>query len=394
MNQDDLVARGKQLAESGKYAPPKTDPFAVDGAHGTIDTPRRNGCVFDDEPPADIDDHHPAEYTDTSNSQSSANFDRHDERKTPVYADHILTRSALRNLPNPQPLIDNVLDQGATALLYGKWGTAKTFIALDWAASVATGRNWQGRPTEQRRTLYVVGEGAFGFKGRLDAWETGWHTSIEDDWLHILPIPVNLTNHAAVNNLLALVDWGGYSFIVIDTLARCMVGADENSAKDCGIAVDAMTRLLTHTPDGRGVVLGVHHAGKDGKTLRGSSAFEAGADTVYFASRDGAVITLDREKRKDGPEFDRHSLRLDLIKGTTSAVVGVDRSRGQTDSANSLLSAFCRHFTATGASKAEIRLVADMPPATFYRAISELVESGRLINVGTDKRPFYRLAGE
>ncbi|RDH75924.1 hypothetical protein DVS77_24700 [Mycolicibacterium moriokaense] len=34
----------------------------------------------------------------------------------------------------------NVLDQGTVALLYGKWGTAMTFIALDWAASVATGR--------------------------------------------------------------------------------------------------------------------------------------------------------------------------------------------------------------------------------------------------------------
>src|SRR5262249_10214516 len=112
---------------------------------------------------------------------------------TPVYADRILTRSALRTLPDPEPLIDNVLDQDTTALLYGKWGTAKTFIALDCAASVATGRPWQGRRTEQRRTLYVVGEGAFGFKGRLDAWETGWRTTIDDGQLDILPFPVNLT---------------------------------------------------------------------------------------------------------------------------------------------------------------------------------------------------------
>jgi hypothetical protein len=60
-------------------------------------------------------------------------------------------------------------------------------------------------------------------------------------------------------------EWGGHDFIILDTLARCMVGADEDSAKDCGIVVDALTRLLSHTPGGRGVALGVHHAGKDGK---------------------------------------------------------------------------------------------------------------------------------
>jgi hypothetical protein len=70
---------------------------------------------------------------------------------TPVLAERLLTRSDLRLLPDPMPLIDNVLDQGTTALLYGSWGTTKTFIALDWAASVATGRNWQGRATAQRR---------------------------------------------------------------------------------------------------------------------------------------------------------------------------------------------------------------------------------------------------
>jgi AAA domain len=65
------------------------------------------------------------------------------EFEQPLYAAKLLTRSDLRALPKPEPLIGNVLDQGTTALLYGTWGTAKTFIALDWAASVATGRDWQ-----------------------------------------------------------------------------------------------------------------------------------------------------------------------------------------------------------------------------------------------------------
>ena len=309
----------------------------------------------------------------------------------PVLADLVLTRADLRKLPDPQSLIGNVLDQGTTALLYGKWGTAKSFIGVDWAASVATERKWQGRHVEKRRVLYVASEGAFGFKGRVQAWETGWQTTISDKDLAVLPMPVNLTRALDVANLSALISWGGYSFVILDTLARCMVGADENSAKDCGIVVDAMTRLLRHTPEGRGVILGVHHAGKDGKTLRGSSAFESGADTVYSTIKDGAVITLNREKRKDGPEYDRHQLKLDPIQGSGSAVLGVDRRVDKPERADRLLSTFIHHFVHTGASKADLRKVAEMPDATFFRAISDLLECGDLINDGTEKRPFYKV---
>jgi AAA domain len=311
---------------------------------------------------------------------------------TPVLASDLLNRSALRALPDPEPLIENVLDQGTTALLYGKWGTAKTLIALDWAASVATGRDWQGRATTQRRTLYVAGEGAFGFKGRTDAWEIAWRTEIPDGPFEVLKRPVNLTKSVDVVNLAALIDWGGYDFIVLDTLARCMVGADENSAKDCGIVVDTLTRLLGCTPGGRGVVLGVHHTGKDGKTLRGSSAFEAGVDTVYSTIRDEGVITLNREKRKDGAEHDRHNLKVEPIKGTNGAAVSVHRGGGQTERGDRLLSTFVQHFSTSGATKRELRDVCEMSTGTFHRALDDLLKSGELVNEGTDKRPFYKAA--
>lgn len=310
----------------------------------------------------------------------------------PVLADVVLTRADLRNMPAPKPLIIDTLDQGTTALLFGKWGTAKSFIALDWAASVATGRRWQGRDTEQQRVLYVAAEGAYGLRARVDAWESGWQTTIQDDALSILPRPVNLTKSMDLTNLESLIDWGGYQFVILDTLARCMVGAEENSAKDTGIVIDAITRLLARTPAGRGVILGVHHAGKDGKTLRGSSAFESGVDTVYSTSRDGETITLDRTKRKDGPELDRHHLRLDPIPGTGSCAISVSRPRETGHRSDALLSHFTSHFSHAGATATQLRETSDMSRATLYRALDDLVKRGDLINTGTDKRPFYRLA--
>lgn len=306
----------------------------------------------------------------------------------------LLSRSSINTLPDPEPLIDNVLDQGTVALLYGMWGTGKSFITQDWAASVATGRPWQARATEQRRVLYIAAEGAFGLKARLHAWETGWQHTIADDTFDVLPRPVNLTHYGHVRELGALIEWNGYGLVVIDTLARCMVGADENSAKECGVVVDALTQLRERTPGGRGVIAAVHHSGKDGKTFRGSSAFEAGADTVYSVTRDtdDGTIILNREKRKDGPHQDIHTLKLDPIPGTGSCALSVSPPHRHQHRADTLLSHFQSHFTATGATTAQLRDTCDLARATFFRALSDLVKRGDLINTGTDARPFYKLA--
>ena len=313
-----------------------------------------------------------------------------DSTAPPRLAGKLLSRNALALLPDPEPLIHNTLDQGTLALLYGKWGTGKSFIGLDWAASTATGRNWQGRPAARRRVLYVAAEGAFGLKGRVDAWERCWRVTVGADDLTVLPEPVNLTAGAKVAELCQLVEWGGYGLVVFDTLARCMVGADENSAKDVGVVVDAMTKVRHATPDGRGVVLGVHHTGKDAKTLRGSSAFEAGVDTVYQVSTDGGAIDLIREKRKDGPAEDRHRLKITPIADTTSAAIEATSAWADGSSADRLMAVFTSAFSGTGATKAELRTVAEMPNGSFHRALSALVESGALINTGTNRMPFYK----
>lgn len=314
----------------------------------------------------------------------------------PALSQQLLTRSALTTLPDPEPLIENVLDRGTVGLLYGMWGSGKSFIAQDWAASVATGRDWQGRATENHRTLYIAAEGAFGLKARLHAWEVGWQTTIDDGTLDILPRPVNLTHYGETNALAALIDWNGYDFVIVDTLARCMVGADENSAKDCGQVVDALTRLRERTPAGRGVIVAVHHSGKDGKTFRGSSAFEAGADTVYSVTRDteqGSII-LNREKRKDGPQQDIHTLKLDPMPGTGSCVLSVSPTLRHQHRADTLLSHFQSHFAATGATTTQLRETCELTRATFFRAINDLIKRGDIINTATNARPFYKLADQ
>lgn len=305
-------------------------------------------------------------------------------------AARILDRAGLASLPEPEPLIADTLDRRTVAMLAGYWGTGKSFIALDWCASIATDRKWQGRATESGRVLYIASEGAYGLHGRLNAWESAWGRKIDPERFHVLPVPVQLTNASQFRELRAIVADTQPDFIAVDTVARCAVGLDENSSKDMGMFLDALYRLRDETPEG--TVLAVHHTGKDRTTIRGSSALESGVETCYQIEGDAGLLKLERTKRKDGPLHDVHKLRLLPIEGTGSVVVeSVRLSADTTAGVRTLMSAYMSTFDSTGATKADLRTIADMPSASYHRALNTAVSEGLLINTGSDKRPFYVL---
>lgn len=308
----------------------------------------------------------------------------------------LLTPKDLRELPEPSPLIEGVLDRGTTALLYAAPSVGKSFIALDWACCIASGKSWQSRHSDRAKVLYVAAEGAYGFAKRIEAWEVAWKTPIEDGTMGFLPIPVNMATND-VNTLAEEIEEGGYEFIVLDTMARCTVGVDENSSKDVGVVIDAMTRLVDATPEHRGMVLGVHHSSKAGG-IRGSSAYLGGVDTVYFAEKTPhGVITLQCEKRKDGPDTDRHQLRLASIEGTDSCVI---ESASDVDvdipaAAEKLKKIFTTMFAETGAGSGELRSVAveqEMTSSELFEGRQRLIETEWLMNVGTGARPMWKIA--
>jgi DNA-binding IclR family transcriptional regulator len=56
------------------------------------------------------------------------------------------------------------------------------------------------------------------------------------------------------------------------------------------------------------------------------------------------------------------------------------------------LSHYKSHFAGRGAFATQLLESSEMPKTTFYRALSDLLGRGELINDGTDKRPFYKAA--
>ncbi|WP_446666806.1 AAA family ATPase [Flexivirga sp. B27] len=242
----------------------------------------------------------------------------------PSLASQLLSRSELRSLPEPEPLIADTLDKHAVMMLSGYYGTGKSFVALDWAASIATGRPWLGRTSERARVLYVLGEGAYGIHARLRSWEEHHGAAIADGWLDVLPVAAQVAGQD-LGEVVALVGARGYGLVVIDTLARAAVGLEENSARDMGVFVAALDEIRRATDNGS--VLVVHHSGKGDKgDSRGSSAIGGAMDVVYQVKGDGrGTLELSRTKRKEGPTEDRLSLALQE-RGSSVVVAEAENS--------------------------------------------------------------------
>jgi hypothetical protein len=311
----------------------------------------------------------------------------------------------------PGWLIEDVLPERAVIELYGKENVGKTFLTVDWMASVATGLPWLGRTVRQGRVLYVVGEGAPGLGPRFRAWKQD-RAFTSDMPVGTITAPVHLLNHpheAALLNAIGTLE-PQPRLIVIDTLARAMTGFEENSAKDMGLFVS----VLEHLRDTfSATVLVLHHPGKRGDSPRGSGALDGAADTVLELksnSKDGRII-LSCQKQKDSEKFDPLHLSLRSLdlgvhprsgKPLSSCVVDLAEKTTAGDTASggagqpqldenhhTILAALSR--MEGPASNGDIRKESGLAESTFTRKLGQLVKWGRVRKEGEHKAARYSL---
>ena len=186
---------------------------------------------------------------------------------------------ALRGLfdAEHQSLIQGFMRAGELVVIYGRPGSGKTFVASDMAYHVALGMDWNERPVKQMAVIYVATESPLGIRYRLKALVDRYGPA---DKFFLVSTTVNMFDprvdlQPLMREIAALgVDIG---MIVIDTLARAMVGGNENSTQD-------MSRLIANGDILRdkfgAAVIWVHHTGKnEAAGARGSSALVAATDT-------------------------------------------------------------------------------------------------------------------
>jgi hypothetical protein len=225
----------------------------------------------------------------------------------------ILSAAEAASLPPPEWLIPEVMQRDTLATIFGPPASLKSFLALHIANTIAYGLVWRGTPIKQERVAYIAAEGASAVGAlRNEAWRIANKLDVRRSKLDLIPHAVMLNDPDQVGSLIeALQDrhhGEPYGLVVVDTMARCTVGADEQSAREMGLVIEACARIKDAL---RCTVLLIHHSGKDmSKGQRGSSALKGNVDMEAMVTRETGSrdVSLTIRKMKDGP--DGHTLRF------------------------------------------------------------------------------------
>jgi hypothetical protein len=240
----------------------------------------------------------------------------------------LFDRDGIDSIPPPTPIIDGVLDVSTVAFLSGKFGTYKTFVAVAWACSVATGRPWEGREVvTPGPVIYVAAEGVSGIRARVGAWEIGHNGGqrVPHDRLYVLNGKVRLNVPEEISAFSDIIREIKPALVVVDTLHQCAAGSDENSNTEMGSVFGALGDLRE---EHGATLLALHHTGHSGERARGASSLEDDADTAWIIKLDDAEDrsasvqrTLIHRKTKDGELLAPMDLALELVDGTGSGYV-------------------------------------------------------------------------
>ena len=203
-------------------------------------------------------------------------------------------------------MIKDLLPATGIGVVFGLPKTNKSFILSDALFHVAMGRSWAGRDVLQGAALYVSSEGRRGLKRRFVAMRRNYGVEGKRVPFGYIPVMPDLGHSEGdaeelicdIRRTLASIGNPPLRVIALDTLARTMKGADENSAKDMGVLVANAEKIAEAF--GCLVIL-VHHAGRGADNRsRGSNALDGGADVMWHVEKGEAQSRVSITAMKDG----------------------------------------------------------------------------------------------
>jgi len=233
-------------------------------------------------------------------------------------------------------LIQDVIPERSFVALYGPPASFKSFIAMDIAECIASGRPWLGKEINGTGpVLYIAGEGHGGIGARIAAIKQH-HNTPDGAQVYVVRSQINL--RSSVDDFTALIvaidelvqELGvQLRMIVIDTLARAFGGGNENSSDDMGAFIQATGKIQNRY---KCSLMLLHHAGKDTtKGLRGHSSLLGAVDTqmeiMRFPETTKGLILM--SKQKDGEDGQRY--------GFEAITVDIDRSELGLENGSSLV---------------------------------------------------------
>ncbi|MET7399173.1 AAA family ATPase [Dactylosporangium sp. NPDC005572] len=301
--------------------------------------------------------------------------------------DALVDSAGLDGIPEPEPLVEGIVYRDSLVWVIGPPGSAKSFVSLDMAGCISTGESWQGHRTRQGDVLYLVAEGVSGIRARVRAWEAAMSRTMG---VRFLPVAVQAASDAEWNALVDLAVELRPAEIVIDTQARVTVGMDENAARDMGLFVHRVDRLRAQT---EACVKIVHHQGRNGDHMRGSTALEGAATTIIKVAKADNNVTVSCQKQKDAEPFEDINLRLVPYESSAILALTAEAGRPQWNSPNVMrsLSEWWQAHESDWVSISTLVKSNVFAEATFHRYKKALIRDGVISTDGAKRFIRYRL---
>lgn len=230
----------------------------------------------------------------------------------------------------PTWVVKDLIPERSTCCVYGAPNTGKSFLVLDMALAVATGKPWLGKETrvtagkikERGKVIYILAEGPEGLHRRIAAWlehnKISWDGDVEELSGHFfIPVVENIFLDKP-NDLDRLIGEIGNNcadpaLIIFDPLVSFMSG-DENSARDTQAMIQGVRKLVETYQQANCTVLLVHHSGKEfARAERGSSALRGGLETLIELQRN----RLKLHKQRDAMKHPDIEIELSTVEGTS-----------------------------------------------------------------------------
>jgi predicted transcriptional regulator len=184
-------------------------------------------------------------------------------------------------------------------VVFGPSGAYKSFYVLGECLSIA-----QTLPV-----VYVAAEGSAGLHQRVSAWCK--HTGLPPGNIHFICQEISLLDVQHTRALITAITPLKPTFIVFDTLARCIPGGDENTARDMGLAVRHSALIQRELGC---AVTWIHHSNRAERGERGSGAMRGAADAmIELMSNGDGIIRLQCSKVKDDEPWPTEELQFHQI---------------------------------------------------------------------------------
>jgi len=191
----------------------------------------------------------------------------------------------------PAELIGGILHKGSKLAFGGGSKSFKTWCLLDMAISVATGREWMGRKTEQGRVLFLNFEiQPFAWQNRINAVAKAKGVALERGQVTLW----NLRGHASdfrriIPRVVERCKNENFALTVLDPIYKLYGKTDENAAGDVAELLNSLESLAVTT--GTAIAFGAHFAkgnasGKEAiDRISGSGVFARDPDSLLIFTK-------------------------------------------------------------------------------------------------------------